>query len=182
MLPLVVVIILSAFLLFLPICVCTEYGDQGFSVFLKLFFFKFQLTGKKEKKKKPVEKNTKQKKEKKQGSKKLLMNILTPAMDALGRFVRCLVVKKLVMDISVGGKDAFSAAVSYGGTAAGIGILFPFLDGTLKIKKKFISVNADFTSEDTTVYLLADIRIFSGQLLAIVICFLYKYMKKINTK
>ncbi len=182
MLVLVGIVFFLIFLSFIPVCICVEYSDKGFFACLKIFFFKIKLTGNKKGEKTAHKVSDKKHNEKKPGDRNMLLNMITPAFNALGRLIKWIVVKKLIMDINIGGKDAFSTAMMYGGTAAGIGMLFPFLDSGLKIKKKSVSVNADFESESVSVYLLADIRIFFGQLVAIAICFIYKYMKKIRIK
>ena len=182
MLILAVIIFFIALICFIPLCFHLEYSENGFYVHFKVLIFKFS-PGKKKKSKKEAQKADKEeKKEKKPGNAKQMLAVIDPAVDALGRLIRCLVVKRLVMNITLGSGDAFSTAMLYGKTAAGIGALFPFLDRGIKIKHKSISVNADFEANDVSVFLLSDIRIFAGQLLAISVCFLYKYLRKIIIK
>ena len=184
MLIFAVVILIIALICLIPVCLHLEYGESGFSAQLKLLFFKLypgrKKGGKEEARK--SRKGEKRKTEKKPGSAKQMLAVIGPAVDALGCFIRWLVVKRLVMNITLGSRDAYSTAMLYGKTAAGIGAIFPFLDRGMKIKKKSISVNADFEAEDISVYLLADIRIFTGQLIATAACFLYKYLRKIIIK
>ena len=182
MLILAVVFFFIVLICFIPVCFHLEYSERGICVQLKILFFKFSPGGKKGKKEQTCKNDKADKKEKKPGNAKQLLDVVGPAVDALGRLVRWLVVKRLVMDVTLGSRDAFSTAMLYGKTAAGIGALFPFLDRGIKIKHKSISVNADFEAESISVYLLSDIRIFTGQLIVIAVCFLYKYLRKITIK
>lgn len=166
----------------IPICLHLEYSESGFCVQLKILFFKFSPSRKKGEKKESRKADKAEKKEKKPGNAKQMLAVIGPAVDALGRLIRWLVVKRLVMNVILGSHDAFSTAMLYGKTAAGIGALFPFLDRGMKIKHKSISVKADFEAENISVYLLSDIRIFAGQLIVIAVCFLYKYLRKITIK
>ncbi len=182
MLILAVIICLFTLIGFIPICFHLEYSESGFCVQLRILLFKFSPGRKKGEKKESRKTQKDEKKEKKPGSAKQLLAVIGPAVDALGRLIRWLVVKRFVMNITLGSNDAFSTAMLYGKTAAGIGALFPFLDRGMKIKHKNISVNADFEAENISVYLLSEFRIFAGQLIVIAVCFLYKYLRKINIK
>lgn len=182
MLILAVTIFFIVLICFIPVCLHLEYSKSGFCVQLKILFFKFSPGEKRGKKEKTRKADEAEKKDEKPGNAKQLLDVVGPAVDALGRLIRWLVVKRLIMNITLGSRDAFSTAMLYGKTAAGIGALFPFLDRGMKIKHKSISVNADFEAENISVYLLSDIRIFAGQLIAIAVCFLYKYLRKITIK
>lgn len=182
MLILAVVIFFIVLICFIPVCFHLEYSESGFCVQLKILFFKFSPGKKKAEKEKTCKVDKAEKKDKEPGNAKQLLAVISPAVDALGRLIRGLVVKRLIMNITLGSRDAFSTAMLYGKTAAGIGALFPFLDRGIKIKQKSISVNADFEAENISVYMLSDIRIFVGQLIVIAVCFLYKYLRKITIK
>ncbi len=182
MLIFAVIILFVALICLIPICLHIEYSESGFCVQLKVLFFKFTPGRKKGEKKESRKADKAEKKEKKPGNAKQMLAVIGPAVDALGRLIKWLVVKRLVMNITLGSHDAFSTAMLYGKTAAGIGALFPFLDRGMKIKHKSISVNADFEAENISVYLLSDIRVFVGQLIAIAVWFLYKYLRKITIK
>ncbi|MBR4965355.1 MAG: DUF2953 domain-containing protein [Lachnospiraceae bacterium] len=182
MLILAVVILIIVLFCLIPVFFHLEYSESGFCVQLSVLFFKLSNREKKSKKKNSRKSRKEEKKEKKPGSAKQMLAVIGPAVDALGRLIRRLVVKRLVMNITLGSRDAYSTAMLYGKTAAGIGAIFPFLDRGMKIKHKSISVNADFEAEEISVYLLADIRISAGVLIATATCFLCKYLRKINIK
>lgn len=173
-------VLLIIFLLgFIRIRLVLEYGEAGFDGFLRVFPVKirFPVKGKKTAPKKRASTDTK--KEKKHGSLKLFKNMIRPALKTLGRLIRTIRIKRLVADVRIAGEDAFSTAMMYGGAAAGVGALFPLLDSNLKIKKKTISVSADFEADESVIYLYTDMSINIWQVIAIATYFLYQFLKKI---
>lgn len=167
---------------FIPIRLSAEYGESGFSACLRVLLVKIKFP--KEEKKKASDKNAADKKSKDEnpGSLKALTSVIKPIFKTLGKLIRKISVRKLVMNLTLSGSDAFSTAMMYGGAAAAISTVFPFIDNNLKIKKKYISVNADFESDESVVYIFADISIFIWQIAVLAIYFLYQYIKAIRLK
>lgn len=167
---------------FIPIKLSAEYGDGGFFAYLRVLFVKIKFP--KEPKKELHDKNAADKKikDEKQGSLKLLMSVIKPIFKTLGKLIRMLCVRKIVINLTLSSGDAFSTAMMYGGAAATISTIFPFIDNNLKIKKKYISVNADFESDESVVYIFADMSIFIWQISVLAIYFLYQYIKAMKLK
>ncbi len=163
---------------FIRIRLVVEYDEAGFDGFLRVFPVKIRFPVKNKKTPSDRRASVGKKDENKHGSLKLFKNIITPALKAIGKLIRMIRIKKLVADIKVAGEDAFSTAMMYGGTAAGIGMLFPLFDSNLKIKKKTISVSADFESDESVIYFYTDVSINIWQAIAIATYFIYLFLKK----
>ena len=110
----------------------------------------------------------------------MLKSVISPVLKTMGKLVRMICVRKLRAEITIASDDAFMIAMMFGGVAAGIETFFPFIDKNIKIKKKYITVNADFESRESKVYLLADISILLWQIVVLAIFFLYQYLKKLR--
>ena len=177
------VILLVILILCLPIRFSVEYGENGFSVLTKIAFFKlpekFQLDSSKKTDEKPKKKT---KEAKTPGKLSDLNSIVKPVFEALGKLVRSFCVRKLILHVKIATADAFSTAMLYGGVAAIIGFLFPFVDKNIKIKKKQINVLADFEGRETSVYLKADISILIIQCLYVLLVLLPILSVKDNSK
>lgn len=176
---LLVLIGIAVLFLLVPVGIVLEYCEAGFFCYLKVLFFKIRLN------KRKTTKNTSEQKKvnrKKPGDYAMFSKIADPVIKTLGRFVKYVCVDKLVAELTVAGKDAFATAMLYGTAAASIGMIFPFLNNNIKIKKKFLSVNADFNSDKVVLYFLADVSIKIWQILVIAVYFLFKYVSKINSK
>lgn len=165
----------------IPIRFSVEYGEDGFFACLRVLFVKIKLPGKTKGSVHEKKKEAKQK-EKKPGSIKALTSAIKPAFKTLGKLTRMFCVRKLVAKLTLASDNAFSTAMMYGGTAAGISSIFPFIDNNIKIKKKNIYVTADFESSETVVYLFADISILIWQVIVLAIYFMYNYIKRVRIK
>ena len=115
----------------------------------------------KTKKKKP-EKTTKKKKEKPAKKRKKpaldeMFSYARLALDALGKLKRRLVIRHLELVLDVGGKDAGTAALTYGHVAAGVSALYPVLQRNLRIRKTDIRVDAAFDQKE--IGILADVAV-----------------------
>ncbi len=163
---------------FIRIRLVVEYDEAGFDGFLQVFPVKIKFPVKNKKAPSDVDASVGRKDEKKRGSLKLFKNMITPALNAIRKLIRKIKIKKLVADITVAGEDAFSTAMMYGGAAAGVGMLFPVLDSNLRIKKKTISVSADFEADESAIYFYTDMSINIWQAMAVATCFIYLFLKK----
>lgn len=154
-----------------------EYSDSGFSVVTSVLFFKMKFPRNKNEKEKetPEEQAEKEKRPGKFGE---FRDLITPVLKALGKLTKMLRIGDLVADVKVSGNDAFQTAMLFGGASAAFGMLFPFLDKNIKIKKKSISVSADFEAGESTIYFKTDISIRVWQVIYLAVYVLYQYMKK----
>lgn len=163
---------------FIRVHLVAEYDEAGFDGFLQVFSVKIRFPAKNKKAQSDIKTSVSKKDEKKHGSLKTFRNIITPALKAVGKLIRAIQIKKLVADIKVAGEDAFSTAMMYGGATAAIGILYPLLDSNLKIKKKTISVSADFEADESVIYFYTDVSINIWQTIAVATYFIYQFLKK----
>ncbi len=179
MLVVFLVLLVIILLLLLRIRFLAEYGEKGFSGYLRILFFKIKIPpeNKKKEKNEPETKDSKNDK-KSFGSLKNLKGIISPILKTLGKLVRMLTVNRLILDVKIASGDAYSTALLYGGACAGVGMIFPVLDNNIRIKKKTVSINADFENTESTAYMYADISIRIWQILVLGIYLIYQYMKK----
>lgn len=61
-------------------------------------------------------------------------------------------VQQLQLKVAVGGDDPGDVAMTYGGTWAAVGNLYPLLENLIRVKKRDIDITCDFDSADTTVF------------------------------
>ena len=169
---------LAILLLLLKIAVVAEYGEDGFSGYLKILFFKLKLPPEKKKKEKKDTKTDGAPKEKRNfGNLESLKGIVSPVLKTLGKLLRMISINRLVLDVKIATGDAYSTALVYGGAWAGVGMIFPALDN-IKIKKKSISINADFENTESTAYMYADVSIRVWQILILGIYLILQYIRK----
>ncbi len=172
-------VFLILILLFLRFSVFLEYSGDGFSGCVKFLFFKFKFP-------KAQKKATSKKEDGKDNQKKIfgnfsqLKSILSPIAKTMGKLIRMLSVNLLVADVKLGSEDAFNTAMSYGAACASVGMIFPFLDSRIKIKKKQISINADFENMCSTIYLYTNISLRIWQITVLALYLVYQYIKNMK--
>lgn len=151
------VILLIILILCLPIRIDVEYGERGFRVTTKLAFIKlpkrFQIDGGNSKEESDDEKSESM------GDMGELKSLIKPIFKILGKFVRLFCVRKLTLSVELASEDAFLTAMMFGGAAVGVGILFPFIDNNVRIRKKYINIAANFEEKKTKAYLSAKISL-----------------------
>ena len=165
MIALIIIITVILFILLLRLGVIIEYSDTGFFIYLKAGVFSFNVyPGSDEKVKKK-----KLKKEKdfsfKPGSLNEFLDMLKIIKKALSRLKRKLLVKHLVIKYIAAGSDPAETAMSFGASNAVLGIIMPVLEKHFKIKKRDISVTADFESTQKKIYLKLAVSIAVWELL-----------------
>ena len=165
--------ILTLFLI-MPVGLVPEYSKTGFSCYLKILFFKLKLG-----KKKSGTETQKTEKEKQGGDFKTFKAFAEPIFKTAGKLIRFLCVNKLTLNLTLAAEDAFSTAMLYGSTAAAVGVIFPLLNNNINIRKQYISINADFNSAKSVLYLYSDISIRIWQILVLAVYFIYKYIRKL---
>lgn len=91
----------------------------------------------------------------------------------LGDFGRKLRVDVLELKLILAGDDPCDLAVNYGKAWAAVGNLLPRLERIMKIKKRDINVECDFTAAETTVIARLELSITLGRILAAVFVFVF---------
>ena len=172
------VLLVIVIILLIPVGAEAEYDRPGATVWLRIGGVRKILyprppkpegekKPKKEKKKK--EEPEKEAEPKKGGTLQLIMQLIPVGIEALGRFKRGLIIKKLTLWFCFGGDDPAKVAMSFGGASAGAGLIVPLLQRNFRIKEIDVQNGVDFTSSETMVYAHADIRIRIITILAIAV-------------
>lgn len=119
----------------------------------------------KEKAKKPKEKKVKksESKAKKGGSFRDFEPVIKTIIQFLGHFRRKIRVNHLELKVILAGDDPCDLAVNYGKAWAALGNLMPQLDRLFVIKKRYLEVECDFTSDETRIYARVDATITLGR-------------------
>lgn len=115
------------------------------------------------------------------GSWKDFVPLIRLAMKFLGDFRRKLRVRELQMKLILAGDDPADLAVNYGRCWAALGNLMPKLERFLKIQKRNLEVECDFTSENTLIFVRVELTILLGRLLGLAVVYgvrgLREYLK-----
>lgn len=124
----------------------------------------------KEKLKEKKKSTTTQKKgtSKKGGSLKDFIPLLRTALDFLGDFRRKLRVRRLDLNLVLGGGDPCDLAINYGKAWAALGNLWPRLEQIFVIKKRNAEIQCDFEASQTLVTACVEVTITLGRLLALI--------------
>ena len=135
---------------------------------------------KKEKPKKEKKTTTTQKKgtPKKGGSLKDFMPLVRTALDFLGDFRRKLRVRRLELNLVLGGGDPCDLAINYGKAWAALGNLWPKLEQIFVIKKRDVEIQCDFEASQTLVTACVEVTITLGRLLALVAVYGVRVIKE----
>lgn len=174
-------LIILAVILFLliPVHICVKFDKKKFSGFARVLFFKYRFPKAKDKKETVSEtKKAKKINEKTGGSLETFKSLISPILKMLGKLIRMLSFNRILADIRLAGGDACQTAIMYGGACAGVSTILPFLENNLRIKRKSISVVADFESNESSIYLETDISIPIFKLIFLAVYFLIKYIKE----
>ena len=178
--PLVIVGILAV-IPFIPVGVFLTYDAKGLDYRICIGPVRFKLKGKKKDKestpklKKDVSRITKKAKDavtkKDGGDLSQFKPLLQAIVDLLADLRRKIRVKKMELDLIMGGDDPCSLALNYGRAWAAVGNLVPLLEQIFTIKKRNVQVHCDFTSQSTKVYL----RLYLTMALFRLVSLLVKY-------
>jgi len=160
MLALGIVIFILVLLAFLRFGVIAEYNDEGFRLWAKAGFIKFELL-------KDTEKKPKKKKEKKEkstvnfkpGSLSDLMVILRSVKTMLSRFRRRLLIRYLILYYTSAGDDPAKTAMIFGASYAVFNTIIPMLEKNFRIKKRDLRAFADFESREQKIYAKAAVSL-----------------------
>lgn len=163
-----------ALLAVLPLGVRFSYDCSGPVVFVLAGPLRFAVIPskkdkpKKEKKKKPAQTGTKKATKKKGGNLKDFMPLVQTALDFLGDFRRKLRVRRLELNLVLGGGDPCDLAINYGKAWTALGNLWPKLEQIFVIKRRDVEIQCDFEASQTLVTACVEVTITLGRLLALV--------------
>ena len=141
------VLLIIVIILLIPVGAEAEYAEPGVTLWLRI------------------------------GAVQLIMELLPVGIEALGRFKRGLIIKKLRLYFCFGGDDPAKVALTFGGASAGAGVIVPLLQQNFRIKETDIRNSVDFTSTENRVYAHADIRIRPITVIAIALSAGVKVLK-----
>lgn len=114
------------------------------------------------------------------------MPFVKMGLNFLGDVRRKLRVNRLELKVILAGDDPADLAVNYGRANGALGALWPMLERCFKIKKRDVSVQCDFTAEETTVYAAMKITITLGRAVALMVRYgvraLIEFIKLKNQK
>ena len=105
------------------------------------------------------------------GSLKDFMPLVQTALDFLSAFRRKLRVRRLELNVILGGGDPCDLAVNYGKANAALGNLWPNLERIFVIKKRDVEIQCDFEASETLVTARVEVTITLGRLLALVVVY-----------
>lgn len=143
----------------LPVGIRGLYRDSETGVWLLVGPLKFRLyptKPKEENRTSHSKKKTANSNGKKGGKLQDFLPLAQTVLDFLNQLRKKVGVKNLELKVILAGDDPCDLAVNYGRAWAALGNLMPQLDRALKIRKKDIEVECDFTAETTRVYAKVD--------------------------
>lgn len=108
----------------------------------------------------------------------LVLKLIPPGLEALGRLKNALRFDELRLHYTVPGRnDPAGAAMLYGELCATGGAVTALLENQLNIKKREISAWVDFTAAEALVYLRLTITLTVGQLVVIFVRFGTQFLR-----
>ena len=160
---------------FFPVRIIARYDGQEAGAWLWLGPVKYQLYPEtEEEKKQSGDKYSKKANgEASEDTVTVFFEQVKKAVELLLKLREHLTVKKLEFKLILAGSDPAELAVNYGRAWAALGNLMPQLERFLRIKKRDLEVECDFTAPKTRVYAYADLRIPLSKAIYV----LYKYSK-----
>lgn len=184
-----------AFLLFLNVNIYIDYRNDTLTVWLRYFFIKINLYPTKEKKKPEKSKKTDDKKTKKAKANQAekdekkesifssiaksegvsgVIEVLTQILELVKSFssstVKHLIIKKLSLNLIIGGEDAATTAINFGYACSAVYPLLGALSGLITfLKTPDINITTDYDKKETTAQLLLCLRMRLGLVIGIVL-------------
>lgn len=135
---------------------------------------------KKEKPKKQVKKTTGKKVTKKKGgSLSDFMPLVRTALNFLGDFRRKLRVRRLELNLVLGGGDPCDLAINYGKAWTALGNLWPRLEQIFVIKKRDVEIQCDFEASQSLVTACVEVTITLGRLVTLVTVYGVRAIKEL---
>lgn len=130
------------------------------------------------KKAKPSQPASKKTPTKKGGNIQDFIPLVRTALDFLGDFRRKLRVRRLELNVILGGGDPCDLATNYGRAWTALGNLWPKLEQIFVIKKRDVKIQCDFEASETLVTACVEITITIGRLLALAVVYGIRAIKE----
>lgn len=144
---LIVIVLLLLFFTLVPLRVSVEYRGGKPKVQLHILSFRVILYRRGEKRStKKKEKKVKEETERIVPMRKALMKAIE-----YYRGNKRIPINTLYLDITIGGEDPAAAAILFGVTQTGLGIMWPVLEQNFTMKEHRIRTRLDFTLEETAL-------------------------------
>lgn len=163
-----------------------EYSEEGFFAWVRIGAFYLRIFPPEEKKKKQPKEKKKPLEEppahKQGGSVAQLKELLPLILDAAGRALRSIRVDRLYLDFTSAGEDPAEAAMAFGCANAAVGMIFPLLEQNFNIKERRIRTRVDFQQKEPSVYLLAQLSMTVGQIIALAAAVGIRFLKHLLTR
>ena len=153
-------------------------GPLGFTVFPSKKPKEKIKKEKPSKKTKSTQPATKKALVKKGGNIQDFMPLVRTALDFLGDFRRKLRVRRLELNVILGGGDPCDLATNYGRAWTALGNLWPKLEQIFVIKKRDVEIQCDFEASETLVTACVEITITIGRLLALAVVYGIRAIKE----
>lgn len=106
-----------------------------------------------------------------------LLELIKAFLISFKRFIRRIVFKDLVFDLTVGSDDAAKTALLYGSMCTLVYSISALLSSAVNFNPKKISVNSDFTAEQMTLGLKCTIKVKLCFVIAFAISLIFKVIK-----
>lgn len=103
------------------------------------------------------------------GSERDLRGLISGMLGVVGKLPRKLRIRRLTIYYIVGGSNAYSTAMNYGGASAGLAALQVIFEQAFHVKRYDMHTAADFTATKSRVYAHASISIAVWEIFAIAI-------------
>ena len=114
----------------------------------------------KKKKSKPEKAENKNKQSKKGGGNfRAVMDFLPGILSTFGKFQKKLCIDELTIHYFSADTDPYKAALTFGASSSGMGILVPLLENFFTVKKLDFQSGVDFNNVESTIYLSAKLTI-----------------------
>ena len=106
------------------------------------------------------------------------MPLVQTALDFLGDFRRKLRVRRLELNLILGGGDPCDLATNYGKAWAALGNLWPKLEQIFVIKKRDVESQCDFEASQTLVTACVEVTITLGRLVSLAVVYGFRGIKE----
>lgn len=192
MIPLIIILAVFIIIALLRIGVAVEYGEEGFKAAaligpfsIRVFPRKTKARGKKKekaiRKTRKEKKSDKEKKGKSPGDLNVFQDILPAAVTALSRLKRKLYMKRLIIIFTYAGADPSKVALTFGRSHAVSGIVLPLIENNFKVRRREISVSADFNCEKSKIYFNAAVSLAVWEVFYIAFAVIPMILKMLRT-
>lgn len=177
------------FLAILPIGVGFNYDSNGpavyalagpFHIALNLSKSASEKSGKEapNKKTKATPNDANKASEKRGGSIKDFMPLVRTGLAFLNQFRRKLRVRRLELNVVLGGGDPGDLGIQYGRAWASLGNLWPKLEEIFIIKKRDVEIQCDFEASQTLITACLEVTITVGRLLGLILVYGLRGLKE----